>query len=188
MLAREALHFSQHEAHVLRVLTVLAGRDVLDRFRQLERGFVEGGFELPQAKSGVEWLDRDTLLVGTNWGEGSLTASGYPRVAKRWRRGTPLAKAATVFEGRHDDIGIWPRVMDSGEATLPMIDQSLTFYTGAYHLIGDDGQLRRLPLQESAALAGFYAGRILFTLRDVERCRDSYSDVGERCGGRTCRS
>ena len=71
-----------------------------------------------------------------------------------------------MFEGRREDIGIWPRVLDSGEATLPMIDQSLTFYTGAYHLIGGDGKLQRLPLPESADLAGFYAGRILFTLRD----------------------
>ena len=136
-------------------------------FDTVAKRFVEGGFELPQAKSGVEWLDRDTLLVGTDWGDGSLTASGYPRVAKRWRRGTPLAKAETVFEGRHEDIGIWPSVMDSGEATLPMIDQSLTFFTGAYHLIGDGGQLQRLPLPESVDLAGFYAGRILFTLREA---------------------
>ena len=48
-----------------------------------------------------------------------------------------------------------------------MVDQSLTFYTGTYHLIGDDGRLRRLPLQDSADLAGFYAGRILFTLREA---------------------
>ena len=108
--------------------------------------FVDGGFMLPEAKSGVAWLDRDTLLVGTDWGDGSLTASGYPRLAKRWRRGTPLARAGTVFEGRKEDIGIWPRVLDSGRATLPMIEQSLTFFTGAYHLIGDDGQLQRLPL------------------------------------------
>jgi len=136
-------------------------------FDALAKRFVEGGFVLPEAKSGVAWLDRDTLLVGTNWGEGSLTKSGYPRIAKRWKRGTPLAKAVTVFEGRQEDIGIWPRVMDSGEATLPMIDQSLTFYTGAYHLIGGGGKLRRLPLPESVDLAGFYAGRILFTLRDA---------------------
>ena len=136
-------------------------------FDTLAKRFVEGGFVLPEAKSGVTWLDRDTLLVGTNWGNGSLTASGYPRVAKRWKRGTPLAKAETIFEGRHEDIGIWPRVMDSGEETLAMIEQSLTFYTGAYHLIGDDGKLRRLPLPESVALAGFYSGRILFTLRDA---------------------
>jgi prolyl oligopeptidase len=136
-------------------------------FDALAKRFVEDGFVLPEAKSGIAWLDRDTLLVATNWGAGSLTQSGYPRVAKRWKRGTPLAKAETVFEGRQEDIGIWPRVMDSGEATLPMIDQSLTFYTGAYHFIGDDGKLLRLPLPESVDLAGFFAGRILFTLRDA---------------------
>ena len=136
-------------------------------FDTLVKSFGEDGFALPQAKSGVAWLDRDTLLVGTDWGKGTLTESGYPRIVKRWKRGTPLARAETVFEGRQEDIGIWPRVMDSGEETLPIIDQSLTFYTGAYHLIGDDGRLRRLPLQDSADLAGFYAGRILFTLREA---------------------
>ena len=122
---------------------------------------------LPEAKSGVAWLDRDTLLVGTDWGDGALNASGYPRVAKRRKRGTELDKAGTVFEGRKEDIGIWPRVLDSGEATLPMVDQSLTFFTGAYHLIGDDDQLQRLPLPVSGDVAGFYAGRILFTLREA---------------------
>ena len=144
-----------------------ADASVHREFDTLAKRFVEGGFVLPEAKSGVTWLNRDTLLVGTDWGEGSLTASGYPRIAKRWKRGAPLAKAETLFEGRHEDIGIWPRVLDSGKATLPMIDQSLTFYTGAYHLIGDNGQLQRLPLQDSADLAGFYAGRILFTLREA---------------------
>jgi len=136
-------------------------------FDSVAKRFVEGGFALPEAKSGVTWLDRDTLLVGTNWGEGSLTESGYPRVAKLWKRDTPLAEAKTVFEGRHEDIGIWPRVMDSGEETLALVDQSLTFFTGAYHMIGPDGKLMRLPLQESADLAGFYKGRLLFTLRET---------------------
>mgnify|MGYP001486199103 CR=1 FL=1 len=52
-------------------------------FDTLAKRFVDGGFALPEAKSGVTWLDRDTLLVGTNWGDGSLTESGYPRIAKR---------------------------------------------------------------------------------------------------------
>ena len=136
-------------------------------FDMVAKRFVEGGFALPEAKSGVTWLDRDTLLVGTDWGEGSLTESGYPRVAKRWKRGTPLAEATTIFEGRHEDIGIWPRVMDSGEETIALVDQSLTFFTGAFHVIGPDGKLTSLPLQESADLAGFYAGRLLFTLREA---------------------
>jgi len=136
-------------------------------FDTVAKRFVEGGFALPEAKSGVTWLDRDTLLVGTDWGEESLTESGYPRVAKRWKRGTPLAEATTIFEGRHEDIGIWPRLMDSGEETIALVDQSLTFFTGAYHVIGPDGKLTSLPLQESADLAGFYTGRLLFTLREA---------------------
>src|SRR5262245_49338220 len=42
------------------------------------RSFVQGGFVVPEAKSNLGWLDRDTLLVDTNLGEGLLTESGYP--------------------------------------------------------------------------------------------------------------
>ncbi|SFD20753.1 prolyl oligopeptidase family serine peptidase [Massilia yuzhufengensis] len=80
------------DAHVLREFD-LAGRQ-----------FVAGGFALPEAKSDVAWIDRDTLFVGTDFGPGSLTESGYPRIVKQWRRGTPLAAAITVFEARPDDL------------------------------------------------------------------------------------
>src|ERR1700691_6065318 len=43
VLPREALHLGEHIAHVFRVLAMLAGRDVLHRFWQRERGFVERG-------------------------------------------------------------------------------------------------------------------------------------------------
>ena len=43
---------------------------------------------LPEAKSDVAWKDRDTLFVGTDFGPGSLTDSGYPRIVKEWKRGT----------------------------------------------------------------------------------------------------
>src|ERR1700761_8957675 len=43
MLACKALHFGQHETHVLGMLAVFAGRDVLDRRGQRQGGFVERG-------------------------------------------------------------------------------------------------------------------------------------------------
>ena len=61
--------------------------------------FVEGGFALPEAKSNVAWRDENTLWVGTDFGPGSTTTSGYPRIVKLWKRGTPLSEAKTVFEG-----------------------------------------------------------------------------------------
>ncbi|BBZ46022.1 prolyl oligopeptidase family serine peptidase [Mycobacterium parmense] len=79
---------------------------IVREFDMATRKFVVDGFELPEAKSQVAWADPDTVLVGTDFGEGSLTESGYPRVIKRWRRGTPLADAETVFEGARDDVRV----------------------------------------------------------------------------------
>jgi len=66
--------------------------------------FVADGYTLPEAKSQVTWRDENTLYVGTDFGPGSLTDSGYPRIVKRWKRGTPLADAETVFEGEKTDV------------------------------------------------------------------------------------
>jgi prolyl oligopeptidase len=68
--------------------------------------FVAGGFNLPEAKTQVDWADQDHLWVGTDFGAGSLTQSGYARIAKRWRRGTPLTEAQTVFTGESTDVAI----------------------------------------------------------------------------------
>lgn len=68
------------------------------------RSFVEGGFALPAAKSTVGWIDENHLYVSTDFGPGSLTDSGYPRIVKRWTRGTPLSAATTVFEAGTKDL------------------------------------------------------------------------------------
>ena len=60
------------------------GKDasVYREFDISKKSFVKDGFALPEAKSSVTWIDKDTLMVGTHWGEGSLTASGYPRITR----------------------------------------------------------------------------------------------------------
>jgi prolyl oligopeptidase len=70
------------------------------------RSFVKGGFELPVAKTQVGWIDQDHIYVGTDFGPGSMTKSSYPRIAKEWTRGTPLSAAATVYEGKPDDMTV----------------------------------------------------------------------------------
>ena len=49
-------------------------------FDATDKRFVEGGFALPEAKSRLDWIDADRVYVGTDFGPGSLTDSGYPRV------------------------------------------------------------------------------------------------------------
>src|SRR5437764_11455527 len=77
-----------------------ADATVVREFDPKTKQFVKDGFTLPEAKSSVGWKDADTLFVGTDFGPGSLTSSGYPRVVKEWKRGTPLAEAEVVFEGK----------------------------------------------------------------------------------------
>ena len=81
-----------------------ADAKVVREFDTVARRFVDGGFTLPEAKSDVDWIDADTVYVATDFGPGSLTDSGYPRIVKRWARGTPLAEAVTVFEGERGDV------------------------------------------------------------------------------------
>ena len=69
-------------------------------FDMQAKAFVENGFQLPAAKTRVTWMDRDTLLVATDFGPGTLTESGYPRVIKRWKRGTTLDEARTVHQAK----------------------------------------------------------------------------------------
>ena len=93
------------------------------------RQFVDGGFELPEAKGRASWIDRDTLYVSTDFGEGSMTESGYPRIVKEWKRGTPLDQATTVFEGEVEDIsvGAWHDSTPGWERDF--VYRGLTFYT-----------------------------------------------------------
>jgi prolyl oligopeptidase len=65
---------------------------------------VADGFFVPEAKTSLSWIDDNSIFIGTNFGPGSLTASGYPRIAKRWKRGTPLSAAETVFEAEESDL------------------------------------------------------------------------------------
>nr|WP_231123010.1 prolyl oligopeptidase family protein [Mycobacterium asiaticum] len=77
---------------------------IVREFDMQTREFVADGFELPEAKSQIGWDDPDTVLVGTDFGPDSLTESGYPRILKRWRRGTPLTDAETIFKGERTDV------------------------------------------------------------------------------------
>ena len=65
------------------------GKDesVVREFDAVTKSFVEGGFVVGESKGSMAWIDRDNILVATDYGEGTMTSSGYPTVAKLWKRG-----------------------------------------------------------------------------------------------------
>ena len=105
-----------------------ADAKVVREFDTVAKAFVAGGFVLPEAKSDVTWLDADTLYVGTDFGPGSMTDSGYPRVVKRWKRGTPLAQAVTVFEGETKDVAASVTVDRTPGFARTVFSRSVDFY------------------------------------------------------------
>ncbi|HZC51858.1 MAG TPA: prolyl oligopeptidase family serine peptidase, partial [Mycobacterium sp.] len=112
---------------------------IVREFDMATREFVAGGFELPEAKSQVAWADPDTVLVGTDFGGDSLTESGYPRVIKRWRRGTPLADAQTVFEGTRSDVRVFASVDRTPGFERTLLLRALDFWNDeVYELRGPE--------------------------------------------------
>ncbi|WP_116374932.1 prolyl oligopeptidase family protein [Mycobacterium sp. MFM001] len=112
---------------------------VVREFGMATREFVGDGFELPEAKSQVSWADRDTVLVGTDFGEGSLTESGYPRIVKRWQRGTPLTDAETIFEGSRTDVNVSGSVDRTPGFERTFIARAVDFWNSQnYELRGDE--------------------------------------------------
>jgi len=102
---------------------------VVREFDLNRKEFVAAGFTLPEAKSRVDWRNRDALYVGTDFGAGSLTKSGYPRIVKEWKRGTPLAEASTVFEGKPDDVSVTAAAhLDHGRL-YEFVERGVTFFT-----------------------------------------------------------
>ena len=120
-----------------------------------------GGFRIPEAKHEVAWLGEDELLVGSDYGPGTLTQSGYPRVIKRWKRGAPLAAAPKVFEGAESDVMVSPSVWETPEGRLPLVVVAKTFFESEYHRLQPDGTFRRLALPLDAQVQDWDGKRLL---------------------------
>ena len=129
--------------------------------------FVEGGFVLPKSKQSVSWVDKDTLIVSRDWGAGTMTKSGYPFVAKIWKRGEPLDEAKEIFRGAETDE------VPSGAETLhdaqghraTFLIRGTTFFEHEVWLLTPDGP-KRVGLPGKADLNGLLDGRVIVTLNE----------------------
>ena len=150
---------------------------VIREFDTKTKDFVPGGFSLPEAKSSAAWRDDDTLWVGTDFGPGSLTSSGYPRIVKLWKRGTALSEAKTIFEGRTEDVSADGSSDIQSDGRYDLVRRyPAIFRQDLYLLLGD--RLVKLDVPEDCIPRVFFRDRFLFSLR---------SDWAPRAGGPTYR-
>ena len=139
---------------------------VVREFDPAAKVFVKDGFQLAEAKSSISYLTEDSVLCGTDFGPASMTASGYPRIVKLWKRGEPLGAARVIYEGKHDDVGVQGVVFHDPAATIELVQRDVSFFTAEYQAIAPDGTTWQLPLPLGADLKGAQGRNLIFTLRE----------------------
>ena len=138
--------------------------DVVREFDVTTGKFVEGGFALPAAKSSVAWFDENTLFLGTDEGEGSMTDSGYPKRVRLWQRGTGTQSARLIAEGEQADVSVSGFSVLDGDTRWRFVNRSPTFWTNRWQLVRDDGSTVELPLPEDAEFEAVLVGNLIAKL------------------------
>ena len=129
-----------------------ADAKVTREFDIAQREFVKDGFNLPEAKSQLDWVDIHTVYVGTDFGPGSMTQSGYARMIKRWKRGTPVSEAQLMYEGKESDVAAFATVDKTPGFERTIFGRSTDFYNTEINLLVD-GKLLKIDKPSDASLS-----------------------------------
>lgn len=136
---------------------------IIKEFDANSKLFIKDGFLIPDAKSSADWIDENTIMVSTDFGDG-MTTSGYPKQTKIWKRGTELKNAKLIFEGKENDMGIWGYTLPTRNKTYQLIMQKTSFYSGSYFVL-EEGELIKLDLPEDIEFSTIFNGLAVFQLK-----------------------
>lgn len=138
---------------------------VYREYDMVSKSFVKDGFEVPLAKTNLCWENQDNLLIATDWGEGSLNTSGYARILKRWKRGTPLSKAELLLETGMEETFIYPINIEHENGQTCFVMRGHDFYHFSFYLVTETGDLKQLPLPQKCSLSGIFQDQLLIKLK-----------------------
>ena len=149
------------------------GKDATIRreFNTRTKEFVKDGFVTDESKGSVDWLDKDTLLISVDFGEGTMTDSGYPMAAKLWKRGTPLSSAQEFYRGSKDDVSIGAAALELSDGSREIIIyNSKTFYDREHFWVPREGddllEPVKIPVSDKTRISGIFKGQVLAELND----------------------
>ncbi|HZO21220.1 MAG TPA: prolyl oligopeptidase family serine peptidase [Steroidobacteraceae bacterium] len=130
--------------------------------------FPAKGFVLAKGKQRVAWENQETLLVSREWAPGELTASGYPFIVERLKRGQPLTAAKEIFRGTANDggYGVTPQVLRdaAGNQAILITRPVSTFESENYLVTG--ARVARLALPKKLEIQGLIDGKIVVSLAE----------------------
>ena len=133
-------------------------------FNVNNRSFVDDGFFVEESKGGVSWLDRNTLLINSDFGEGTMTTSGYPRQVRRWQRGQSLDNAPVIFEGEETDVMVSGGVMNKPDRRYAFVVRGVDFFSFEYYLLEGD-QLMKVDMPADARIVNIIDEQLVINLK-----------------------
>ena len=150
------------------------GKDAVVRreFNTSSLTFIQDGFITEESKGGLSWLDENTMVAGVDFGEGTMTDSGYPMIAKLWKRGTPISDASEFGRGEQSDVGYWASVWELSDGRHEIFaTRAITFYDSETYWFGQnpDGTIaqgKKLPLPLKSSIYGEFKGQIILKLAE----------------------
>lgn len=138
---------------------------VVREFDVFEKAFVMDGFSIAEAKQEVSWVDESSVFVGSNFGEGSLTDSGYPRTARLWHRGVPIEEAQEIFAGEQADVEAAIYRSWDHDTAYDVAYRIPSFFESINYLYTGDGEFQHIDIPNDARFLGVMNGQMLVQLK-----------------------
>lgn len=129
-----------------------------------KKQFIDDGFYIPESKGGASYVDINTLIVASDFGEGTMTTSGYSNQVKLWKRGTDLKEANLIFEGDLSDVGSGGGVLRESDKKYIMVRRGITFYTRETHIWHNE-KLVKLDIPDDSAMSGLLNNQLILNLK-----------------------
>ncbi|MFK8010783.1 MAG: prolyl oligopeptidase family protein [Marinicellaceae bacterium] len=157
-------HYPKYQKCLLSLSRGGADATVVREFDMKSQSFVKGGFALPEAKNSISWYDDNAVFVGTDFGEGSMTDSGYPAIVKLWQRGTELEKAKTLFTTDKKSVSASGFTTYDQGKPYRFIYDGTTFYTRDIYML-DKQEHVKLNIPNDASFSGINNGKVFVQLK-----------------------
>ena len=156
----------------------IGGKDavVVREFDLVNKVFVEDGFNTVESKQYSSWINENQIMIATDFGEGTMNESGYPKQVKLWTRGENLYEIAPIFDGDYTKIFSFPFSSIRPDGNYFGIVEGPTFFTKVLYLLKDE-ELVKLDLPLKMDVSGTFKGSLIVSLDEDWRGYSSGSLV-----------
>ncbi len=140
---------------------------IMREFDTSTKSFVEGGFAIEEkSQGGIQWVDENTLMVGRDFGEGTLTESEYPFTTRVWTRGTSLDDAKEIFRGDASDVWAGASLLrdNTGKIHATTAFRAVSFHETEYFWLNPANfEWVKLDIPKKASPYGIVDGHLLYS-------------------------